>query len=367
MPRVALVHDWLVAQRGGENVLRELCRLFPSAPIYTLVHRPGSVDPAIETHSIHTSFIQRLPGAPWRFRQYLPLFPQAVAQFDLNGFDLVVSSSHCVAKGVRTHAGQRHVAYIHTPMRYLWDQMEAYLPKLPGRALWRPTLEWFLEPLRRWDVRTGQAPNVLVANSQHVAQRIRQVWGRAARVVYPPVNAEFYGAAPVVQRSGFLVAGALVPYKQTELAVRWATDCGEVLTVVGDGPEAARLRRLAGPTVRFVGPVGADALRAYYAGAQALLFCGEEDFGIVPVEATAAGCPVVALGRGGALETVVPGLNGVYFHELTPRSLGGAVAQVRTRPWDHAAMLQHAQRFDAARFNSDVQAIVRELIADDLT
>ena len=182
--RVALVHDWLVTQRGGENVLLELGRLFPAAPIFTLVHAPGRVHPEIEAHPIHTSFIQKLPGAPRHFRQYLPLFPAAAESWDLSRFDLIVSSSHCVAKGVHTHAGQLHLAYVHTPMRYVWDQMPQYLASLPIQALSEPLARVAAVPLRRWDVTSAQRPHILVANSRFVASRIARVWGREAEVVY---------------------------------------------------------------------------------------------------------------------------------------------------------------------------------------
>jgi glycosyltransferase involved in cell wall biosynthesis len=363
--RVALVHDWLVAQRGGENVLLELGRLFPEAPIFTLVHRPGSVHPELEAHPIGTSFVQRLPGAPARFRQYLPLFPRAIEGFELAGFDLVLSTSHCVAKGVRTRPDQLHVSYVHTPMRYIWDQLPSYLGALPaGRALaW--VARAAVMPLRHWDVASAARPSLLVANSHFVRRRIARVWGRDAEVVYPPVDVDFFAAAPAAERRGFLVVSALVPYKRIELAVELATARRLPLTVVGEGGERARLTRAAGPTVRFVGALGRDELRRAYAEAEALWFCGEEDFGIVPVEAMAAGCPVIAYASGGALETVVddgPEPTGVLYPWPTRASLEAGLDQLLVRrergSFRPEVLRAQARRFDRGRFVEAMGAIL---------
>lgn len=363
--RVALVHDWLVAQRGGENVLLELARAFPEAPIFTLVHQAGSVDAEIERHPITTSFVQRLPGAPRHFRQYLPLFPRAVERWDLSAFDVVISSSHCVVKGVRTNPRQLHLSYVHTPMRYLWDQLPHYVPDWPSKAAWVTAARLASAPLRRWDVSSAQRPNVLVANSAYVARRIARVWGREAHVVYPPVDVDFFAAAPARGRRGLLVVSALVPYKRVDLAVLLATRHGLPLTVIGEGGERAYLERIAGPTVRFAGSLSRSELRDAYAGAEALLFCGVEDFGIVPVEAMACGCPVIALADGGALETVVEGGDaptGVLFADPTVEAL-----QEGWRRFERALgqggfardrMVAHARQFDAPRFSAQIVGLL---------
>ena len=330
--RVALVHDWLVTQRGGENVLLEIARFFSEAPIYTLVHAPGAVDPELERRRIITSFIQGLPGAPRSFRRYLPLFPRAIESFDLSSFDLIISTSHCVAKGVRVRPGQLHLTYVHSPMRYLWDQLPHYLP---GGGRWR----WVLEPiarvgtapLRRWDRRSSARPTHLLGNSDFVVERIARCWGREAERLYPPVDVSYFEEGEDRERGGYLVVSALVPYKRVDLAVRWARESGESLTVVGNGAELPRLRALGGDRVVFVTDASRSAVREAYRGARGLLFCGVEDFGIVPLEAMAAGCPVVALGEGGALETVVgegPEATGVFFKEPTVRSLAEAVERL---------------------------------------
>lgn len=365
--RVALVHDWLVAQRGGENVLLELVRLFPEAPIYTLVHAPGRVDPEIEERPICTSFIQSLPGAPRSFRRYLPLFPRAAEAWDLSAYDLIVSSSHCVAKGVRTHERQTHLSYVHTPMRYLWDQMPHYLPQgLAGRAL-QPLAQRASEPLRQWDIKSSQRPTQLLANSAYVASRIARVWGRGAKVVYPPVDVDFYAAAlEPPERRGYVVVSALVPYKRVDLAIRLANARRLPLTIIGDGVARPALERLAGPTVTFRRGLTRHALRDAYAQSEGLLFCGSEDFGIVPVEAMAAGCPVLALDSGGLCETVVgsgPGATGMFFTEPELPSMLQtlqAFAAARSRgAFGRDILLKRARLFDRRTFVRSMQDIVQ--------
>lgn len=366
--KVALVHDWLVAQRGGEQVLLELARLFPEAPIYTLVHAPGRVHPELEAHPIHTSPVQSWPLAPRRFRQYLPLFPAAIASFDLSAFDLVLSTSHCVAKAVRTHARQTHVSYVHTPMRYVWDQMPHYLTALPLAPVTAPLARVAAAALRRWDVATASRPDVLLANSDFVRRRIRRDWGREARVIHPPVDVDFYAAAPERRRHGLLVVSALVPYKRVDVAIAVAQQHGLPMTVVGDGSERARLERLASPHVRFVGALERERLRDAYASAEVLLFPAEEDFGIVPVEAMAAGCPVAALGAGGVLETVVgegPGATGAFFAAATPELASTAVEAVlaaRARgAMGRATLVARARSFDRAHFVAAIEGVLDEL------
>jgi len=356
--KVALVHDWLVTQRGGENVLLEIARLFPDAPIFTLVHKSGGVHPELEAHTIHTSFIQKLPGAPQRFRPYLPLFPRAVESFDLSGFDGIISTSHCVAKGVVVRPGQLHLTYIHSPMRYIWDQLPHYLPgpKVLGPVL-EPLAHLGTIPLRNWDRASSQRPTALVANSRFVAQRIEEYWGREATVLHPPVDTEFFAVGESREREGYLVVSALVPYKKNELAIRWANDSGQSLTVIGSGSELARLKAMAGKSVSFIESASREQVRAAYQGAKALLFCGIEDFGIVPVEAMAAGCPVVAFEGGGLLETVVSSpdqCTGTFFSDHTVSSLHGAVGRLedalKNGRIDPPFLLQHARKFSRASF-----------------
>ena len=364
--KIALLHDWLVAQRGGENVLLELCRMFPEAPVYTLVHRKGAVHPEIEARDIRTSFIQSLPGSSsGSFRRYLPLFPAAVERWDLRDYDLLISTSHCVVHGVRTHQGQIHLSYVHSPMRYLYDQLPHYLPA--GMQFLEPLARSVTTPLRRWNARAARRPTRLVANSSFVAERIKRVWARDAGVVHPPVDVECF-APHHGTREGLLIVSALVPYKRNDVAVRLCTAEHLPLTVIGDGPERERLRSMAGPSVRFIGPQPKDELRDAYQRAEALLFCGEEDFGIVPLEAMACGCPVVALGRGGALESVVgegTEATGVFIPEPSPLELHRGIR--RLRQWraqgrfDADTLHRRAQIFSPANFRKGIAAELGEL------
>ncbi len=346
--RIALVHDWLTGMRGGEKCLEALCELFPDAPIFTLLHHPGSVSPAIERHTIHTSFIQSLPFSRERYRNYLPLFPLAIERFDLSGFDLVISSSHCVAKGVRTPTDALHVCYCHTPMRYIWNQYEEYFG--PGRAslVTRLAMGAAVGRLRAWDVRTAVRPQLYIANSMNVRERIRSIYHRDAEVIYPPVNVA--GAKVSLSDDGyFLMVTAMVPYKRVDLAIEAFNSLRKKLVIVGTGPEMPALRKMAGPTVEFRGWVPDEEVRRLLSGCTAVIFPGEEDFGIVPVEAMAHGKPVIAFARGGALETVREGpgpATGVLFQEQTRDSLVEAIAHLTTMNFDPFAIRGAVVNFD---------------------
>ena len=352
-PRIALVHDWLTGMRGGERCLEAVCELFPQAPLFTLLHVPGSVSPTIERRRIVTSFVQRLPGAATRYRHYLPLFPAAVRGLSLAGFDVVLSLSHCVAKAVRVPPGALHLCYCFTPMRYVWD-LEADYADGAG-WLTRLALPPMAAALRRWDRRT-EGVHEFVAISRHISERIRRVYGRDAAVIYPPVDLDRFRIAPAVA-DYYLVVSALVPYKRVDLAVLAANRTGRRLLVVGHGPEEARLRALAGPTVTFLGWRSDAEVAQLYARCRAVLFPAVEDFGIVPLEAAAAGRPTLALAQGGALETMV-GLDGgapptaVFFREQTADALAGAIAtfEAAASRFEPKAIRAHAAQFDRPRF-----------------
>jgi glycosyltransferase involved in cell wall biosynthesis len=356
--RVALVHDWLTGMRGGERVLEALVELFPSATIHTLVHVPGSVSPAIEARPIRTSFLQRMPGAPSRFRQYLPLFPLAVARLDLRGYDLVLATSHCVALGARPPAGGRHVVYLFTPMRYAWDLQAEYLRGLPPGA--RQATRLALAVLRRWDRRAGRRAGELACISRHVSQRVRRVYGREARVIYPPVRTNLFRPAPegASEDGAFLCVSALTPYKRLDVAVDAFTRLHRPLVVIGTGPEAARLRARAGPTVRFLGWQDDAALREAYARCRGFVFPGEEEFGIAPLEAMAAGRPVIAYARGALTETCVDGVTGIFFDTQSAESLVEALARFEAIRWRPEAIRAHALRFGEAAFQAEMRAFL---------
>src|SRR6266850_1659087 len=352
-PRVALVHDWLTGMRGGERCLEVACELFPDAPLFTLLHVPGSVSPTIERRRIVTSFVQRLPGAATRYRQYLPLFPVAVRGLSLAGFDVVLSLSHCVAKAVRVRPAALHLCYCFTPLRYVWD-LEADYADGAG-WLTRLALPPLAAGLRRWDRRTDGV-HEFVAISRHIGERIQRVYGRDAAVIYPPVELDRFQIAPATD-DYYLVVSALVPYKRVDLAVLAATRAKRRLLVVGRGPEEARLRALAGPTVTFLGWRSDAEVAELYARCRAVLFPSVEDFGIVPLEAAAAGRPTIALGRGGALETMVgldagPPPTAVFFGEQTVDAVAGALAtfEAAAHRFEPAALRAHAARFDRPRF-----------------
>jgi len=367
--KVALVHDWLVAHRGGENVLMELATLFPQAPIYTLVYDREKAPTALSSREVHTSWLQKLPFSEKHFRKLLPLMPRAIESFDLSSYDLILSTSHCVAKGILTHQNQVHLSYIHTPMRYIWDQMPHYLPGRLPKFVSHPLARVATIPLRQWDRKSGQRPTTLLANSGFVAERIERCWGREASVVYPPVDiTRFKPPSHQTKKSYFLVVSALVPYKNNALAVAWASKHGESLKVVGSGSEYARLRSMAGPSVEFVGALDSVELVKAYQGARALLFCGIEDFGIVPLEAMAAGCPVIALARGGALETVSVApdlLTGVFFREPNLTALETAIHQFRKDEEEGRfvpeRMYGYTQRFSPARFRDEVCRVLQTM------
>lgn len=357
--RVALVHDWLTGMRGGEKVLDLLCNLLPHADVFTLVHVRGSVSATIEAHRIRTAFVSRLPGAPRWYRHFLPLLPTAVEQFDLDGYDLVVSTSHCAVKAAIHPGRARHLCYCFTPMRYAWDQFETYFgPDRLGVAsrLVRP----IMRRLARWDAATAHRPDRYLAISQHVAARIRRYYNRPSAVVYPPVDTAFFTPGEPASRSGCLVVSALVPYKRVDVAIEACRLAGERLRIVGAGPEEGRLRRLAGPEVEFLGWRSDEEVRALYRSARVVLLPGEEDFGIVPVEAMACGTPVVALGRGGACETVRDGVTGRLVARPEPAAFAAALGAVPATPPERVRA--HVESFSRERFAAEFLAAADALL-----
>ena len=361
--KVVLVHDWLTGMRGGERVLESLCRMFPDADLLTLVHVPGSVSPVIERRRVRTSIVQRLPGAGRLYRQYLPLFPAAIELFDLDDCDLVISTSHCAAKAVVAPGRAVHVCYCFSPMRYAWDQFDAYFgPARVGArqsALWRRVMAW----MARWDRDTAPRVHRFLADSHYVAGRIARYYNRDASVLYPPVDTAFFTPDGSQPEPHFLVVSALVPYKRIDLAVAAAGRLGVRLRIVGSGPDEARLRAAAGPTVDFLGTLDDSALRDEFRRAQAVILPGEEDFGIVPVEALACGRPVVAFGRGGACETVTHDVTGLLVDEATPEAFASTMDHLSRRRWDPALLRAHAEPFAVDRFEVAFRGVLADTLA----
>jgi glycosyltransferase involved in cell wall biosynthesis len=357
--RIALIHDWLTGMRGGEKCLEVLCELLPGATLFTLLHKPGTVSPAIERLPIRTSLVQRLPFAGSMYRHYLPFFPRAIERFDLSGYELIVSSSHCVAKGVIPPSGALHVCYCHTPMRYAWEMFDDYFSVQRVGWVKHQVLKRVARSLRRWDAATADRVHHFVANSHYVRERIRRCYGRHAEVIYPPVDTSFFS---VSASSGdyFLVVSALAPYKRVELAVEAFNRLGIRLLIVGSGPEEKRLKVLAKRNIEFLGWQSNERLRDLYAGCRALVFPGVEDFGIVPVEAMASGKPVLAFAKGGALETVIPGVTGLLFTEQTAASLIEAVRRFDEGRFSPSLIRAHALRFDREVYRRRMKQFIEE-------
>jgi glycosyltransferase involved in cell wall biosynthesis len=371
--RIALVHDWLVGMRGGEKCLQSFCELYPDADLYTLIYVPDCVSPTIRAMNARRSWIDRLPAAERYYRYMLPLFPRAMESFDLSHYDLILSSSHCVAKGIFPHRAV-HVSYVHSPMRYVWDQHDAYFgadaPWIArtGMALWRRYLQ-------QWDLRSSQRVDYFIANSHNVAAKIRNLYGREAAVIHPPVEVGRFFIQEK-QEPYYLIVSALVPYKKIDIAIQAFNELELPLKIVGEGPLRKRLQRMAKPNIEFLSRVSDEALPRFYAGCQALIFPGEDDFGIVPLEAQASGRPVIAYGQGGALETMVPiqasqrqfssgeDPTGVFFHEPSAESLIAAVHLFRDRKqsFNPIAIRKHACGFAVDRFKTQIRGFVQSCL-----
>lgn len=370
--KIALVHDWLTGMRGGEKCLEVFCELFPRADIFTLIHVPGQVSPRIEQHRITTSFLQDVPGHERYYRYLLPLMPAAIEALDLSAYDMVLSSSHCVAKGVIPRPDALHVAYLHTPMRYAWDLWPQYFP--PKGWVSRYVLPVFLNRLRTWDTVSTHRVDHLVANSRFVAQRIAKYYRREATVVHPPVDTAWFTLASAREEPGdfYLMVTALVPNKRVDLAIEAFNDLRQPLKIIGSGPLEAALKRLVGPTIEMLGWCSDEVLRQAYADCKAVVFPSQEDFGIVPLEANAAGRAVIALAQGGSLETVVPinprqdgepqtvAPTGVFFDQPSVPEFVEAVRcfEAHEAVFDPAALRQHALQFDRQQFKQRMSQLL---------
>jgi glycosyltransferase involved in cell wall biosynthesis len=359
--KVAIIHYWLVGMRGGEKVIEALCEMYPQADIFTHVYVPEMVSDRIRQHRIIPTFINALPRAARMYKTYLPLMPLALEQLDLRGYDLIISSESGPAKGVIAPPHAVHVCYCHTPMRYIWNMYHDY--RASAGRLTRLMMPPLVHYLRMWDVVSANRVDSFVANSATVARRIRRYYGADASVIYPPVDTNAFSiAAPSDLEDYFLMAGELVSYKRPDLAVRAFNEMKLKLVVIGGGEMLDEVRRLAGPTVTVLGAQPFDVLRRHYARCRALVFPGEEDFGMVPVEAMASGRPVIAFNRGGATETVLNGVSGLFFEEQTVEAIEAAVRSLAVMEIKPQKIAAHASQFGRDQFLQKMRAHIDGLL-----
>jgi glycosyltransferase involved in cell wall biosynthesis len=359
--KIAIVHDWLPLYGGAERVLEQILLVFPQADIFSMIDAiPPEQRGFLQNKPVQTSFVQRLPGGKTRYRSYFPLMPLAVEQFDLSSYDLVISSSYSFAKGVLTGPDQKHLCYCHSPIRYAWDMQHQYLEQ---SGLTKGVKSWIvrclLHYIRLWDYRTGGGVDAFAANSAYIARRIMKVYRREAEVIYPPVAVESFSLEEK-KEDYYLTASRMVPYKKIDLiAEAFSRIPDKRLLIIGDGPEMARVRAKAGPNVELLGYRDNATLRSHLQKARAFVFMAEEDFGIVPVEAQACGTPVIAFGRGGVAETVIPGETGVLFEEQSAESLAAAVRTFEQGTFTPAVIRQQAEKFSAEVFKRQFADFVR--------
>lgn len=358
--KTALIHYWLVNERGGEKVLAKLAEMFPDADLFTHVYDPSAVPEVIRRLNIRTTFIQKLPFAKILYKNYLSLMPWALRRLDLSGYDLIISSESGPAKGIRKPEGATHICYCHTPMRYLWDMENAYAKN--ASLLQKAGLKLFGPALRKWDLWSAKQVDHFIANSQFVAERIKRIYNREATVIYPPVDTERFVAIKRDPQDFYLFFGQLTAYKRADLAVQAFNRLGKRLVVAGTGECFQGLEKMARPNIEFLGRVSDEQRDKLYAQAKALIFPGIEDFGIIPVEAQAAGCPVIAFGQGGALETVTEKETGLFFEEQTVDSLCDAIQRFEKLEFNGSACRLNVARFSAKHFVEVIHSFISRFV-----
>jgi glycosyltransferase involved in cell wall biosynthesis len=363
MKKVALVHDWLTGMRGGEKVLEVFCTLFPKAKLFTLVHKKGSCSEIIENMDIETSFLQKFPEIEKNYRYFLPLMPLAIEKFELEEFDLILSSSHCVAKGVKKSKMALHISYIHTPMRYVWDLYDEYFKN--SSIVTKFAMKILRPYLQNWDVKSSTRVDYFIANSYNVKERIKRCYGADAEVIYPPVETDFFVPLEnysLSKEKYFLVVSAFVPYKKIDLVIKTFNNLPYKLKIIGDGPMFNYLKSIAKKNIEFLGWVEKEKLLFYYQNCVAFIFPQEEDFGITAVEAQSCGRPVIAYKKGGALETVVDGVTGIFFEEQTVESLTSAIEKFFKTKFYTTKIRENSLKFSKENFKIKIMNFIDQKI-----
>lgn len=363
--KVAIVHEWLTVIGGSEKVFKEITLLFPEADIYTLVSKEETIDTlCLNKHKLYTSFIQKLIFSKTKYRSYLPFFSLAIEQFDLSKYDLIISSSHAVAKGVLVNASQTHVCYCHSPIRYAWDLHYEYL-KGSGlnKGLKGILVKYFLHRIRQWDIISANRVDYFIANSEYISKRIKKIYNRESTVIYPNVAVEQF--EPVQQKEDFYVTcSRFVPYKKIDVIVEaFKSMPDKKLIVIGDGPDFKRIKKMASPNVTLMGYQPFEVLKHYLSRAKAFVFAAEEDFGIISVEAQACGTPVIAFGKGGSTETVINGKTGVFFYEQSAEAINKAVCvfEKNIEDFNYLEIAEHASAFSTGRFRKEFKSFIQNI------
>jgi len=362
--KVALVCDWLTNFAGSEQVLLALWETYPHAPIFTGLYHPKKV-PQFQEAKIYPSFLQKIPGAKNHHQIMFPLMPLAFENFDFSEFEVVISSSHNCAKGIITKPSTLHICYCHTPIRYLWSHHHEYLKESPFNFLVKRAIPYLSHYLRVWDFLAAQRVDLFVANSENTRRRIKKYYQKEAVVIYPPVNTAAFKISPKIS-DYYLVVGRLVPYKRVDIIVQAFNDLKLPLKICGEGPEDKRLRRMARSNIEFLGRLPDNQLKKLYSQAKAFIFAAEEDFGIVPLEAMASGRPVIAYQAGGALESVVEGITGIFFKEQTPQCLVHTIRKFNPQKYDPFRIRQHALKFDVSVFKKQIKQLVEKSYQEHL-
>ncbi|MBI5699901.1 glycosyltransferase [Candidatus Saganbacteria bacterium] len=357
--KVALVHDYLYQMGGAERVVLALHEIFPEAPLYTSIYDRDRMPEEFKRMEVKTSFMQDLPWIFKKPRHYFWLYPRAFESFDLSGYDLVISSSSAFAKGIKKPAAAKHVCYCHTPMRFVW-RYQTYIREEGINPIYKMVLPVFLDRLKNWDLRTNRGVDHFIVNSKVVSARVREYYDRDSVIIYPPVDTRFF-RPQVIHSDCFLIVSRLLPYKRLDIAVKAFNDLGLPLKIVGEGPDEGRLKRLAAKNIEFLGRVVDDeAVVRLYAGCRALIFTGEEDLGLAPLEAASCGRPTIAWSEGGALETIIDGQTGVFFAEQTAESLKSAVSRFMGSKFDSQSLRQQAEKFDKEKFKERITRFLHE-------